>query len=177
MSGSNQERARRLLVWLCRVLVGLAALLVILVVGGPWALYAVGLANVVGRPERPALSARLSPDDARVVWCALGESDPVPETLPRLTPHRFIADFVGAARAESFAQPTGLGLTSLVARRYDQDHVRSRRSLWWHWSGASMAIWLTRNWTLDELLVEAAAELRAYPPRERVRARCGELAP
>lgn len=150
-----------------------------IVIGGPWALYAAGLANVVGRPEPPA--ARLSPTDAAIVWCTLEGSELMPESLPRLTPHGVSRDFVLEVNGWAVSSHAGERLTSFVGRRYNANHARDRRSLWWHWSDGSMSIWLTRHWTLDQLLAQAAAELRAYPPNERrreiLRARCGELTP
>ncbi|MBK7974738.1 MAG: hypothetical protein IPK07_16150 [Deltaproteobacteria bacterium] len=164
-----------------RILVAAASTAVGMAIGGPWALYAAGLANIVGRPEPPAPSSRLSPTDAAIVWCTLEGSEPVPESLRRLTPHGAIWDFVLEANDLAIGSHTGGALTSFVARRYNANHARERRSLWWHWSDGSMSIWLTRHWTLDELLAAAAAELRAYPPhprrREALRARCGELSP
>ena len=140
-----------------------------------------GLANVVGRPEPLAPSTQLSPADAAVVWCMLEGNGPVPGSIRELTPHRWIVDFVGSAHADEFHQPTGTGLTWFVASGYNSNHVKNRRSPFLGLSGVSMSIWLTRHWTLDELLAQAAAELRAYPPDERrreiLRARCGAVSP
>ena len=47
-----------------------------------------------------------------------------------------------------------------VARSYNATHLDDRRMLWWHASGAALTIWLTRNWTQEQILA-AAARLEA----------------
>jgi hypothetical protein len=49
-----------------------------------------------------------------------------------------------------------------VARSYNTKHLEDRR--WWYPSGAALAIWLTRNWTADELIAKGIElDLRSEP--------------
>jgi len=60
-----------------------------------------------------------------------------------------------------FAQPRtppGQLVTWWVARDYLISHKRYKGMGWWHLSGVALAIWLSRNWTSDEIL-SAAAQL------------------
>ena len=47
----------------------------------------------------------------------------------------------------------------LFARNYAThllNHQRHKGMSWWHLSGAALAIWLSRNWTDEEILSAAA---------------------
>lgn len=55
--------------------------------------------------------------------------------------------------------PPGQLVTWWVAREYLVSHKQYQGMGWWHLSGAALAIWLSRNWTSDEIL-SAAAQLR-----------------
>ncbi|MEJ1966761.1 MAG: hypothetical protein WDO56_36540 [Gammaproteobacteria bacterium] len=55
----------------------------------------------------------------------------------------------------------------IIARDYNMSHLRRRETLWWHLSGAALTIWLTRNWTSDEILRVASEKARQATARHR----------
>ncbi len=55
--------------------------------------------------------------------------------------------------------PPGELLTWQVASSYLSEHNRHKGMGWWHLSGAALAIWLSRNWTSEEILSAVALSL------------------
>jgi len=123
-------------------LVGVAILL-------PWLLYAIGLGNINGWPELPTQS-KLAEDDAMKVWHELKEKDPI--KVEKLNPYDYAAFILGL---KSMEPASGARLAWFVARNYNYKNLKDRRNLYWHLSGASLTIWLTRNWSADQLLAKA----------------------
>jgi hypothetical protein len=120
--------------------------------GLPPALYWLGLSGIEGRPQKPQQLA--SAEEQTAVWNrARGEGMPHVEAD---NPYSFMASlfFANAQRT-----PPSQLVTWWVARDYLARHKRFEEMGWWHFSGAALAIWLSRNWTSNEIL-SAAARLR-----------------
>lgn len=124
------------------VVVGLTMLL-------PWALYGIGLGNINGRPELPAKN-KLTDDEAIKVWHELKEKEQI--KVEKLTPYYYVLLMLGIRSTE----PTpGARVAWYVARNHNHTSLKNRRMLYWHLSGASLTIWLTRNWNANQLLAKA----------------------
>jgi hypothetical protein len=50
----------------------------------------------------------------------------------------------------------------IVARSYNYSHLQHNQALWWHLSGAALTIWITRNWTSDQILSRAAELVKQH---------------
>lgn len=123
-----------------------------LLLGLPLALYSLGLSGVEGRPQKPLQLA--SDGQKAVVWKrARGEGTPY---VTADNPYSYVASVCFAHEQHT---PPGQLVTWWVARDYLVRHKRYQGMGWWHLSGASLAIWLSRNWTSEEIL-SAAAQLR-----------------
>ena len=122
-----------------------------LVLGLPLALYSLGLSGVDGRPQKPLQVA--SAEQTTAVWKrARGIGIPY---VSADNPYSYIASVFFARGPRT---PPGQLVTWWVARDYLVRHKRYQGMGWWHLSGAALAIWLSRNWTSDEIL-SAAAQL------------------
>lgn len=124
----------------------------VLMLGFPVALYWFGLNGVDGRPQKPLQLA--SAEQKTAVWKrAQGQG------MPYVEPDNPYSYAIGAFFAQGRRTPPSQLLTWWVARDYLRSHKRYEGMGWWHLSGAALAIWLSRNWTSDEIL-SAAAQLR-----------------
>lgn len=123
-----------------------------LVLGFPLALYSCGLHGVDGRPQKP--QQLTSAKQKIAVWKrARGEG------IPRIEPDNPYSYTASVLFAPVKRTPPDQLVTWWVARDYLVSHKRYKGMIWWHLSGAALAIWLSRNWTSDEIL-SAAAQLR-----------------
>src|SRR5262249_46041747 len=107
-----------------------------------------------------ASSSAFAAEDAEVLWRKLRESPPI--QVESMSPYSYLLAMVyGGSRG----LPRGNHLAWVVARSYNTEHLKDR--LWWHPSGAALTIWLTRNWTTDELIAKGIelARLRLRPTR------------
>jgi len=111
---------------------------------GPWAIYWYGLRQIDGRPTAAAQIATAEQSDR--LFRKLKITQPV--NLDILSPYTYLLQG---------ARPTPSGrLAWTIARSYNLDHLGDQKVRMWHLSGAALTIWLTRNWTLDELIATAA---------------------
>lgn len=131
-----------------RLLLGLLCTLALLVVSSPWWIYVWGLSRVEGRPERPVVMASAE-DQARVWKFARGEGAPQVESI---NPYGAAIDFWRG----DLRPPPGERVAMWVARSHLMDQQRSAGMLSWHGSYAALTIWLTRNWTAEELMTAAS---------------------
>jgi hypothetical protein len=144
--GKRRGAAREMLKWVRRFACGIVCVVLLVVILGPWALYWLALSNIHGRPPHASNSA-FTAEDAEALWRKLRE--PLPIHVEPLSPHAHLwVLFHGDARA----LPRGAQLAWWVAKSYNTRHLEDRR--WWHPSGAALAIWLTRNWTANELIAK-----------------------
>ncbi len=139
-----------------RLLAATAAGLVSLLLLSPWLIYAGMLASLDGRPMRPE---HLLPAQEQVrIWqLADGTGDLRSEPL----------SLYGFAW-ELFA-PTGQPAPmETLAGWVACEHLRAqahRSMLGWHLSNAALTVWLTRNWTAQELTTAAAPIAANWPAR------------
>lgn len=130
---------RKLLV----VISGLALTLLIL---APWIAYEVALSNIVELPTPPQTSS-ISSANAETIWRKFKEPGPI--AVEALTPHKYIFDIITNNQF-----PPGAHIAWYVARNYNFKNLKNRRVFWWHLSGAALTIWLTRNWTTEQLIAK-----------------------
>jgi hypothetical protein len=126
-----------------RSLMAITAAVVVLAVAGPWSLYFVGMNGVAGRPSPPEQLA--SPESQLKMWTsARGVGAP---EIPFLNPYSYVS-----AVLDGGPNKPGMLVAWRVASDFLQEHQRYRGKIWWHLSGAALTIWLTRNWTPEQLL-------------------------
>lgn len=135
-----------------RLIVVLSCAALALLLGLPLSLYALGLSGIEGRPQRPLQLA--SAEQKIAVW-HLARGDGPPHVAAD-NPYSYAARVLFADEQRTLP---GQLVTWWVARDYLVRHQRFKGTGWWHLSGATLAIWLSRNWTSDEVL-SAAAQLR-----------------
>jgi hypothetical protein len=115
---------------------------------GPWLLYWYGLRQIDGRPTIAAHNATAQQSD--VLFKKLKMAQPV--HIDILSPYTYVLQG---------ARPTpSVRLAWIIARDYNLNHLGDQKMQMWHLSGAALTIWLTRNWTLTELIAKAV-ELEA----------------
>jgi hypothetical protein len=125
----------------------------------PLGLYWFGLSNIDGRPVPSARTDNLAADTALL---RQDFRNHLPIVVHVLNPWAFI----GQLRAEKAATPdNGVHAVWSIVRNYNGGHLRNHKMIWWHISGAALTIWVTRNWTSDEVVSAAAAIVRSYPRR------------
>lgn len=127
-----------------------------IVLAAPLALYGAGLSGVEGRPQKPLRLASAAQQE--LVWRrARGEGAPRIDTM---NPYSLAIRLLAAPEART---PPGELLTWWVASSYLLEHKRYKGMGWWHLSGAALAIWLSRNWTSEEILSAALQSLEHGP--------------
>jgi hypothetical protein len=124
----------------------LAALffLMTFIAAAPWLLYAIGLRKISGRPTLPV--NLIAADEAARLWVELRETGPV-----RVKPIR-PWDYVLRFATNHPKGNAGESAAWFVARSWNINHLNNRKNIYWHLSGAAMTIWLSRNWTTEEIL-------------------------
>lgn len=129
-----------------RAVAGVLIVAALVVALSPLVLYAIGLQGVEGRPQLPRQLA--SPAGQAAAWQSVrGVGTP---DVPRLNPYTYWSVVSGG---ESKA---GVLLAWQVAANHLLSHRRYRGMHWWHLSGAALTIWLTRNWSAEQLLSKVA---------------------
>lgn len=122
------------------------------VLASPLVLYGVGLSGVDGRPPKPLRLA--SKAQQELVWKrARGDGAPRIDTM---NPYSLAIRLLAAPEART---PPGQQITWWVASGYLLEHQRYKGMGWWHLSGAALAIWLSRNWSSEEILSAAFLSL------------------
>lgn len=147
-----------------RILLALAICTTLLVVAAPYALYRLGLHGIEGRPAKPLRLA--TPEQQQWVWTQFkasglrGERKVVP-----LDPCSYAYDLLSGHAEDT--QTFGNLLAWNVARPYLMEHRRFKGMGWWHLSGEALSIWLTRNWSTEELLSQywQEGERKGLTPR------------
>jgi hypothetical protein len=125
-------------------------LLAALVVGGvPVAAYLAGMDNMVVWEERKelppiALQAITPWHFYALIWCSRHNDD--------------IEDFLTCGD-----RYPGLRAAAYVAKRHLDDHLKQRGLIWRYMSRAALTIWISRNWTAEQLVWELV-RLKSLPP-------------
>lgn len=149
---------------LASALVALALALALAIGLIPPLAYLYGLAQVDGRPMPPAVRS-LSAAERAGLWRSLGErGEPA---LPPLTTYGYVWRILTA----DTDFPPGTNAAARVATTYLRVHMRggTHPQTRWHVAGMALTIWVTQNWTADELLAWAA-ERPPIPAAARPRA-------
>lgn len=146
----------KLRAWFKRLAVVLLLFCACVLVAGPWALYWFALSGIEGSPELPTSSA--SAQERQDIWQELrvgGEP-----TVTAITPYEYF--FLGSGISTHHNKKAGVLLAWQVASNYNLVHLKYKGMAWWHFSGAALTIWLTRNWTTGQLLSKAAEIRRQH---------------
>ncbi|QPF76230.1 hypothetical protein G8A07_27080 [Roseateles sp. DAIF2] len=136
---------------LVRLALGLLATTALLAMTGPLALYWIGLEAVKTMPSPPATMA--TAEQQAAIWSGVrGQGDPF---IPKLNPYSFLPYVASTA-----PQDPGVLISWQVASTHLLEHRRYRGMFWWHLSGAALTIWITRNWSSEQIL-SAASRFKA----------------
>ncbi len=125
----------------------------LVVMSSPLALYWLGLSGVEGLPSKPTVLA----SQERQLWVwkeARGKG--VPSVTP-LNPYSYVFRLIAN---QSEPNHPGNLVAWWVASDYLSEHQRFKGMGWWHLSGAALTIWLSQNWSSEEMLSEAVASLQ-----------------
>ena len=139
-----------------RALIALVCTSLVLILVAPLALYGYGLSGVDGRPERPVQMA--SQAEQQRIWNHARGVGPV--VIKPMNPYGFVLDFFNG----QMRPPAGEILPYWIARAYLPEHRLNEGNLSWHLSCAALTIWISRNWSAEEILTVAS---RTVPPDRR----------
>ncbi|MEO6276581.1 hypothetical protein [Roseateles sp.] len=146
---------------------GFLGVLAVVVLLSPWLLYELGLSRFDTMPAKPA--QMVTAEQQAWVWRLVhGTGQP---KLERMSPYGV------AWRLVSGDQPSvtpGETLAYWMARDYVWRLPRRNMS-WWHLTTGAMTIWLTRNWSAEELASAAYPVMSQWPPG-KVLVPAGEVA-
>jgi hypothetical protein len=140
------------------VFLGAAALLT---AGIPLCLYWFGLSNIDGRPEPPA---RVNSIAADIALLREEFRSDAPVEVRYLNPWNYAARLV-AENPSNFRLDNGAHAVWLIVSNYNGKNLKSRRMSYWHLSGAALTIWVSRNWTNDQIVTAAADIVRSTYPK------------
>jgi hypothetical protein len=132
----------RVIVYLKRILYGLVLLGSVVIVIGPWGLYWLGLHAVNGVPVPPTSVATEA--EINEIWLKF-EGKGQPEVVA-ISPH----DYIYQLYKENINN-TGLRLSWQVASSYLISNKKYKGNGWWHLSGAALTIWVSRNWSSEQI--------------------------
>jgi hypothetical protein len=133
-----------------RFIIVVAGATLALLLALPLVLYWMGLSDIDGRPPKPQQLASL--EQQALVWRRVG-GEGKPHIEP-LNPYSYIARML--SDSADLITPEER-LTWSFASTYLRGHRRHSGMGGWHLSGAALTIWLTRNWTTEEILSAAVA--------------------
>jgi hypothetical protein len=140
--------------WVRRIAGATIFTALVVMILGPWALYWFALTRVVGRPAH-ALQATFAAEEAEALGRKLGE--PLPIKVEPLSPYSYPWAILTGHRL-----PRGSNLAEMVAMSHNVKNFQGHG--WWHFSAAALTIWLTRNWTTDELIAKGIELRRTRKP-------------
>lgn len=110
----------------------------------PAIVYGVGLLKIEGRPV-PADPRNYSTAELSAAWQRC--HDRLPVSVVPLNPWGVAAGFFwGDGQMHGAGQYAAMR----VARAHNDQHV-SGGMFWWHLSGGALTIWVTRNWTAEQI--------------------------
>ena len=118
------------------------AIMLSAVAAAPWALYWKGLNEIEGRPTPATQAATAEQIDGLLQKLRLTH----PVRVRPMSPYSYLL--------QGGTSDPSARIAWVVARSYNVKHLSDRR--YWHLSGAALTVWLTRNWTLTELIATAA---------------------
>lgn len=130
------------------------------VLASPLVLYGLGLSGVDGRPPKPLQRASMAQQE--LAWKRARGGG-----VPRIDPMNPYSLAIGLLAAPEARTPPGQLVAWWVASGYLREHQRHKGMGWWHLSGAALAIWVSRNWTSEEILSAAFLSLALAPLPQR----------
>ena len=136
-------KSRRVLTLLVAVVIGAA-------LAGPGVAYVLAMQNVDGLPS-PAGVAATDAKLAAAAWRACGESGPI--AIAPDNPWNFSYRLLTATRVPR----PGDRAVWAVARRHNVTHPLADHR-YWHFSGAALQIWITRNWSAEQVAATLARD-------------------
>ena len=133
----------------------------------PWVAYRLGLDNMDAGPV-PPLAVVYTAHQAHAVWEERKEALPI--ALHPITPWHFysliwcsrndenIEDFLSCG-----GEYPGLRAAAYVAKQHLDVHLIQRGLIWRYLSRTALTIWISRNWSVEQLLAELI-RLKQTPP-------------
>jgi hypothetical protein len=120
----------------------------------PWGLYWIGLYGINGTPDLPV---KIASDKAQqALWTEVGGKGS-PEITP-MNPSGYIYT-IGSMTLSGIRHQPELLVSWYIASNYNFNNIKFKNNLWWHLSGAALTIWLTRNWSAEQI-ISKAVEIR-----------------
>ena len=95
-------------------------------------------------------NVHISDDVANTLWTEFGERGPI--KVHKLSPWSYIMMMIREDPLKY--KPPGLNMAWQVARSHNQQNLKNQRMLFWHLSGMSLTVWLTRNWTAKDIVAK-----------------------
>ena len=124
-------------------------LLLALAAATPWIAYVGGLANVDGRPEPPTTGPLA---EAELEFLHLRFRKAGAFVVPQLSPFDY-AD--GLLNDPDRLSGAGIRAAEAVAGNYARSHLRIRHPFCTRVSEAALTVWLTRNWSSNQVVSRA----------------------
>jgi hypothetical protein len=140
-----------------KILIGSLLSTLVIVISLPIGLYEIGLMNIDGRPAPPIQTSNAASDGA---FLQQAFRKPEPLAIRVLNPWSYAAGFL---TNDDPGSDDGSIAAWVIARDYNESHLRNRRMTFWHLSGAALTIWVSRHWTAEQIVSAAAAITRARP--------------
>ena len=125
-----------------------ACSLVLLITSLPFIVYAVGISQVQGRPIA-ANPNQYTQADIVKKWSQCSEINPL--FLESINPWQAVYDLY---RADIHSARPGHRASWIVAKAHNIKHHEDGMANW-HLSGIALTIWLSRNWTAEQLSATA----------------------
>ena len=126
-----------------------AALLGALVLALPWIGYGVGLANLDGRPI-PSPIRTLNAEQQEFLHVAMRKAGVL--KVPPVAPWDFVID---PMRDPEKLASGGFKAATIVGSDYAASHLRYRFRYAEKLSATALTLWLTQNWSTDQILAAA----------------------
>jgi hypothetical protein len=131
---------------------------ILFVLSLPIGLYGLGLLNIEGRPEPPMQTSNLE-TDADYLQQAFRRSEPLSIRAPN--PWSYAVSLL--SEGNDYNSDDGSIATWVIARNYNSAHLKNRQMTFRHLSGAALTIWISRNWTAEQIVTAAATITRSRP--------------
>ena len=128
-----------------RIVTTALAVMTLLVVISPGIAYLYSLSRINRMPVASQLCT-IPEVEKSALWVQMREEGPL--VVEPLNPWNVAMEFVFA---DSERRSPGQRVAWYVARAHNAQYL-SDPNLQWHFAGAALTIWLTRNWSAEELL-------------------------